>query len=407
MPLYYLGLHFWMALGRSEFMLRLPSVFFSVSTIPVLYALGKRLFDTRVGVTAALLFAIHGASIEYAQEARTYSLVVLLATLSYLYFRRFLDRPCLATWTGWMLTTALTIYAHPLAAVIVPAQWACLLFIRPKGECRWWLVGAGLAIVLISMPLAFLFASGPQTPWNWISTTSPYGVLALFVFLSGWTNYIPGILGASLLILYLIFGTSALMDFSQAAEASRERRDSYGLLLLGVCIPVGLILITSLHRPLLVHRYFLVSLPALVLLAAAGICSLRPVRLFRSALTLLVTIALCGDLYYYTYFFKPDYRGAVTYVVSNAQPHDWVVFTYPPPVAYYWQRLRNSKPSPQTSNSSAWVISYPGLTTEAERAHVAKMHQDLVRAFPAMSEIKFHGVTVYRFERFSTASPVR
>lgn len=404
MPLYYMGLHLWMALGTSEFMLRLPSVVFSVSTVPVLYSLGKRLFSSRVGATAALLFAIHGVSIQYAQQARSYSLVVLLASLSYLYFLKFLDRPHLDNWIGWVLASVLTIYAHPLAAALVPAQWAWLFFIRPKRGCGWSFVAAGLAIILTTVPLIFVplifsFAGAEHGQWNWIPETSFHRVHDLVLFLAGWVDGTPRILGTLLLLLYLISGAAALMDFTAAARASREVPHSYGLLLLGVCIPVGLILMASLYKPLLVPRYFLVSLPTLILLVSAGICCLRPTWLLGAVLVVFAAIAIREDLCYYTYFFKPDYRSAISYVLSNSRPDDKFISFYPAPFTYYRQRLQNLNAMPQMRSPSVWLIVLPEWGSKAEHAKIARMRQDLAGDFPSITKTKFRAVTVYRYAR--------
>jgi predicted membrane-bound mannosyltransferase len=45
MTLYYILLRFWLALGDSDFIVRMLSVIPAVATIPVVYLLGARLFD--------------------------------------------------------------------------------------------------------------------------------------------------------------------------------------------------------------------------------------------------------------------------------------------------------------------------------------------------------------------------
>src|SRR5690348_10859447 len=49
MSLYYLLLRGWILLGHSESFLRSLSLIFAVGTVPAIYALGKRLFSTRIG----------------------------------------------------------------------------------------------------------------------------------------------------------------------------------------------------------------------------------------------------------------------------------------------------------------------------------------------------------------------
>src|SRR5260370_29673726 len=82
MALYYLLLHFWLALGTTEGFIRGLSVLFSVATVPALYALGARLFERVAGLLAAWLLAINAYHIRYAQEASGYALVVCLSTLA-------------------------------------------------------------------------------------------------------------------------------------------------------------------------------------------------------------------------------------------------------------------------------------------------------------------------------------
>ncbi len=86
-PLYYLLLKQWGDVaGLSEFSVRFPSIVFGVLLIPVMYALGRQLFSRWTGVLAALLVALNPFLIWYSQEARMYSLAVLLGSLGVLCF---------------------------------------------------------------------------------------------------------------------------------------------------------------------------------------------------------------------------------------------------------------------------------------------------------------------------------
>src|SRR5271156_5740022 len=93
MSLYYFLLHVWLHFGGSEFFVRSLSVLFSVASIPVIYLLGRRLFDLRVGLVAAALLALNAYHVQYSQDARSYSLMVFLCLLSSLYFLKCLDIP--------------------------------------------------------------------------------------------------------------------------------------------------------------------------------------------------------------------------------------------------------------------------------------------------------------------------
>src|SRR3989344_5024320 len=50
-PFYYLFLKLWSDIfGYSETILRIPSVFFSLTTIYLVYLIGKKLFDQKIGL---------------------------------------------------------------------------------------------------------------------------------------------------------------------------------------------------------------------------------------------------------------------------------------------------------------------------------------------------------------------
>ena len=91
-PLYYLLAWGWTKLfGTGEWGLRSLSALAGVATIPVAFAIGRRLAGNRAAVIAAALVALNPALIWYSQEARAYSLLVLLSGLGFLYFLRARD----------------------------------------------------------------------------------------------------------------------------------------------------------------------------------------------------------------------------------------------------------------------------------------------------------------------------
>src|SRR5512137_2126474 len=54
-PLYYLLLHYWVALnGDTPYYVRLLSALFGAGTIPIIYLIGKRMSGAIVGLTAAV-----------------------------------------------------------------------------------------------------------------------------------------------------------------------------------------------------------------------------------------------------------------------------------------------------------------------------------------------------------------
>src|SRR5262245_10729348 len=101
-PGYYLALKaWWLFTGETEFALRAFSALVGVLTVACVYALGRALFAPGAGLVAAFLVALNAFSVYYAQEARMYALLALLAAASMLVFVRWTARP------SWPLALAL------------------------------------------------------------------------------------------------------------------------------------------------------------------------------------------------------------------------------------------------------------------------------------------------------------
>lgn len=82
-PGYYWLLAIWRGLmGESEFALRSLSAFASLLSVAFTYAIGRQLFGSIAGLTAAIFVTLNTFSIYYAQEARMYALLTLWGVMS-------------------------------------------------------------------------------------------------------------------------------------------------------------------------------------------------------------------------------------------------------------------------------------------------------------------------------------
>ena len=82
-PLYYLLLHYWIALfGDTPYDARLLSALFGTATIPIIYLIGKRMSGAVVGLAAAVLLAFSPYNVYFAQETRMYTLLMFNAAVA-------------------------------------------------------------------------------------------------------------------------------------------------------------------------------------------------------------------------------------------------------------------------------------------------------------------------------------
>lgn len=122
-PLYFLLHHtFWPLVGRSAFMLRfLPSAF-AVLAVVLTYKLGEALWSRAVGVLGALFTILLPLHVRYAQIARPYTLLVLLALASAYFLVQGLRKNQAVHWTGFVLTATLCYYTHYTALFVLLAE---------------------------------------------------------------------------------------------------------------------------------------------------------------------------------------------------------------------------------------------------------------------------------------------
>jgi mannosyltransferase len=324
MVLYYLLLRGWIRLGDSEFVIRCLSVVAGVAAIPAIYLLGARLFGPKAGRVAALLLSVHAFHIRYSQEARAYSLFMLLAVMSSLLFLRAVERPSRKNWAAYIVVSALMVYTQVFGGWILLAQWASLFFRR--GEVRWkqFLFSAATICFLIA-PLAYclLFVSD-RSQLDWL--TKP-GLQDLYKFCLDMT----GDGGPWLVLAYV-----GLVLGAVGASVSRGTVSAdiwkYWFLLIWLTLPVALVLAISLRWPVFEARFLIFCVPPLVLLVADALTRTRSNILFSTTLMILVGLSLSGTYSYYRgrsdAEHTDNWRDATRYVLSHAEVGDAVLFYY-------------------------------------------------------------------------------
>jgi mannosyltransferase len=135
-PLYYAVAWVWTRVfGHGEVGLRSLSALVGTLFIPVAYAAGKELASKRVGVAIAALATFNPLLIWYSQEARSYSLLVLFAGMSFWLFARLLRDQRDSTLVLWTVASALAIATHYFAAFVVVPE-AAWLILRARDRRR-------------------------------------------------------------------------------------------------------------------------------------------------------------------------------------------------------------------------------------------------------------------------------
>jgi mannosyltransferase len=151
-PLYYVVAWAWTQLfGVGEIGLRSLSAVAGIALVPVAYACGVELGSRRTGLIAAALTAFNPLLVWYSQEARPYSLLVLLAALSFLLFLRLLRTPDRRLLALWAAVSALALLTHYFAVFVILPE--LLLLLSRQASLRRAVLVAGAAVGAVGLAL--------------------------------------------------------------------------------------------------------------------------------------------------------------------------------------------------------------------------------------------------------------
>ena len=335
-PLYYLMLRGWIALtGQTAYAMRFFSLIFGVLGVPLIYVLGRCLFDRMVGLIASLLVTASPYLTWYSQEVRMYTWVPALAMLAiYAIHRALSSSPLLSLskeramslskgngWHWWMvqiIATTLAFYSHILAAFLIPVQALIYFAWWPRARRHW----KAALISLACLTLPYLPLAVWQAPLALRARETGFQAYTLGrmveILLNGWSTGMRGWgwpWSAIPMVLLAVWGLIAPMKSWRNRVA----------LLAWLIIPLLSVWLISLWQPLFTDRYLIWSAPAFYLLVALGMASLRRMGIqghflifaLASALLIFNGVNLWQQA---TTTIKSDFRAAAAYVANYKSP---------------------------------------------------------------------------------------
>ena len=357
-PLYYYLLHsYFLMAGYSELAIRFFSIFLGTATIALVWVIGKRMFDARVGWLAAFFATIAPFAVQYSQEIRMYALATFLNALGlYLFTRLFaachferseespsnveISRRSASRndkrglWFQYAAIMLLALYTLYHTALLFLATGLALLpqfKTRRAFVIRWFAVAFGVVAIFLPWLLfhsVSAFAgikdvAGDTTPMD-IATFVARGFAAISV---GTT--IP--LNNALVLAGLYAALIAIALLTARATHTAKMYDA--LLLLLATIPIVAYYPLYLALPLYRGRLFaLACIPLMLLLARSTAVVVQRAKFAALPIVLLIvgTSAYSTGNYFLNYSrysaVVEDYLPAIREIEQGAQPGDFVLF---------------------------------------------------------------------------------
>jgi len=343
-PLYYVFLRFWMMLvGSSEFAMRYFSLGFGVLAVAMIYRLGRAWCSPVVGALAALLTACSPYMVWYAQEAKMYTLLTVLAIGALYLYREALGRGDPRLWTAVVMLIWVTVGVHVMGALLIPVMTLLVLAWWPVSRRRWRQAGLALAgsvlpgTVALPWILPLLVRGGNIghhfEPLPGMVTTMLYAfgrgitsaggqwptVLAIFALLAATTLW-PG--------------TDLLSWFQAVARGQKrclgavEGRHCVLGAWVWLAVPILGLYAVTLRVPMFVDRYLIWTGPAFYLLVARGLEMVRRRSAVLAGVCLAAMLMLnsSGVWQQTSTPLKSDFRAAAAYVRRHRQPDELILF---------------------------------------------------------------------------------
>jgi mannosyltransferase len=329
MSLYYALLRMWLHFGQSEFFIRSLSVLIAVATLPAIYWLARLLYDRRVALIAAALFSFNAYSVRYAQEARSYGLFLLLATLSSGFLIAFLREPARRNWVGYVVFSILAVYAHFYALLLVLVHWLALHWLGSgtaeigaavSGRMRRAWIVIGVAV----LPLLVFVAKTGAGPIRWIQRPGFRDVFEFYEHLAGGSNWV-------LPVLFAVPCVAGVMPAGRKLFARNQNWETWRVqfLLIWLFFPAALTVLLSFARPVFLGRYMIFCLPALLIVVAAGLARVRPSWLLGAALAGILLLSSQGIDFVYGHDYDNERdasEAATNLILEHSEPGDGIVF---------------------------------------------------------------------------------
>jgi mannosyltransferase len=270
-PLYYLVLHVWMAIfGSTPTAVHTLSTVFLCLAVPAAVWAAWAPFGPAAGGLAGALVALDPFVVYYADDARMYTLVLLLALLATGSFvRAFVLRRRAHAWVFAVLLAAL-LYAHNWALFFAAAAGAAYLGLLAVGDDRHallrdGLIGFGGAALLFAPWLPSLAFQAAHTGAPWSSV--PAGSALTGALHDIWAGSLPAA------VLLLVAGAGAL-QLLRRGERAQPRATLTVLAIAAVTLLLAFAW-SHVSSPAWAERYLMVVAAPLIVLVGAGLGRVR------------------------------------------------------------------------------------------------------------------------------------
>ena len=289
-PFYFYFIHFWLKIfGTNEILLRMSSAIFGIATIPLTYIVGKKLYDTKVGIISALLVTVSPLLIYYSIEIRMYSAVIFFAVLSMNYLLDYDEKSdkkslmkllAVNTVIPYLLIGGIVFYIGQIISFLI---YLLVTQKENKNKLKEYLTYQLYQFILlipyfviaiyytVQRSTFMMFHIPPFEFMHFLGNLQNY--FATRVGMLFWVNYMPLYID---LIFFIAIIIPIIYFINALIKAFKEKNPKLYMVFLTVLISYFIILVSAMFQVVvIVPRYTIFIGPFLMILAAVGFSKLN------------------------------------------------------------------------------------------------------------------------------------
>ncbi len=376
-PLYYWLVKPWAAMfDYSSFGIRFFSLVMGLLTIFSVYWIGRKMFDERTGLLAALITAVSPFAIQYSQEARMYALFGLLMIWATWFFYRALKFNNWKDWILWGVFGGLAYLSHYLSLFFFLVFFATAVFYEYKFNKiifrkaifltkKFW-VGTGVIFLFFLSWMPYFIPHMLKGNLGWIGVSYLSDLpKTLQIFLFGHPLGAGGVPDANPFKLFFDHSSAGLLVLVGIiillvlAWKKKIKREEFSILtILSIGTLVFLIVLSHFNLKLYVSRYFMPAAVMIYLLIAG-----MTVMMFRRASSWLIFFV--GFLFLILMLkpieYKSQWYEAHQFVKNEIDSKAYIVTTSPfdyTTMRYYMGlgKLKYYNKANPSEDFSKWVV---------------------------------------------------
>jgi len=337
-PLYYFSLHFFFKFfGYSTFVMKTFSAIFGVVGLFGIYLLGKEMANKRVGLIALTLTVFNYFHIYYSQEARMYSMLFTTTIFAFYFLVKFIKQPSNKSFALYVVFSSLMIYTHFFGLFTLISQYIILLYfiVKPfyieRKKFIIYTLSSGILTIVIYIPALLILFQNTKRESTWIPKPSVELFKNIYKEFFGFSD----ILTYTTIFFIVMFFIKLFKNGRQSKENKffdlNENVKFISLVLFTwIIVSVSIPLFLSLKfLPIIVSRYFINILPAIILIMSIGIDYIKIKSLKLSILIAFCLTSVINLVYskkYYEIVTKTQFREAAEAVINN-NPENHTVYS--------------------------------------------------------------------------------